>query len=229
MRFVITGANRGIGLELARQIAARGDFVEAGARSPEAAGELQELASREASRVRVHACDVASDTSVGAFAASVGDVPIDVLINNAGVTGKRAGLLDLELGEVMRTFDTNALGPIRVTRALLPNLRRGAGKRVAHISSGLGSISDNTTGGVYGYRMSKAALNMASKSMSVDLRGEGIISVVLNPGWVKTDMGGPSAPTEVEESVRRMLGIIDGLTLEQSGSFIDYRGHTIGF
>jgi NAD(P)-dependent dehydrogenase (short-subunit alcohol dehydrogenase family) len=229
MRFVITGANRGIGLELARQIAARGDFVEAGVREPEAAEELGALAAREAARVRVHTCDVASDTSVRAFAAAVGDVAVDVLINNAGVKGKRQPLAELDFEDAIRTIDTNALGAVRVTRALLPNLFRGEGKRVAHISSGLGSIADNTTGDAYAYRMSKAALNMASRSMAVDLRGEGIISVVLNPGWVKTDMGGPSAPTEVEESVRRMLGIIDGLTIEQSGSFIDYRGHTIGF
>jgi NAD(P)-dependent dehydrogenase (short-subunit alcohol dehydrogenase family) len=229
MRFVITGANRGIGLELARQIAARGDFVEAGVREPEAAEELGALAARAAARVRVHTCDVASDTSVRAFAAAVGDVAVDVLINNAGVKGKRQPLAELDFEDAIRTIDTNALGAVRVTRALLPNLFRGEGKRVAHISSGLGSIADNTTGDAYAYRMSKAALNMASRSMAVDLRGEGIISVVLNPGWVKTDMGGPSAPTEVDESVRRMLGIIDGLTLEQSGSFIDYRGHTIGF
>lgn len=229
MRFVITGANRGIGLELARQIAARGDFVEAGAREPEAAAELRAIAAREPARVRVHTCDVASDTSVRAFASAVGEVAVDVLINNAGVKGKRQALEDLDLEDAIRAIDTNALGAVRVTRALLPSLRRGAGRRVAHISSGLGSISDNTTGDAYAYRMSKAALNMASKSMAVDLRGEGIISVVLNPGWVKTDMGGPSAPTPVEESVRRMLGIIDALTLEQSGSFIDYRGHTIGF
>jgi NAD(P)-dependent dehydrogenase (short-subunit alcohol dehydrogenase family) len=166
---------------------------------------------------------------VKAFAAAVGDVAVDVLINNAGVKGKRQPLAELDFEDAIRTIDTNALGAVRVTRALLPNLFRGEGKRVAHISSGLGSIADNTTGDAYAYRMSKAALNMASRSMAVDLRGEGIISVVLNPGWVKTDMGGPSAPTEVEESVRRMLGIINGLTLEQSGSFIDYRGHTIGF
>jgi len=229
MRFVITGANRGIGLELARQVAARGDFVEAGARDPGAAAGLQVIAEREPARVRVHTCDVASDTSVRAFAAAVGDVAVDVLINNAGVKGKRQPLAELDFEDAIRTIDTNALGAVRVTRALLPNLFRGEGKRVAHISSGLGSIADNTTGDAYAYRMSKAALNMASRSMAVDLRGEGIISVVLNPGWVKTDMGGPSAPTEVEESVRRMLGIINGLTLEQSGSFIDYRGHTIGF
>ena len=130
------------------------------------------------------------------------EAAVDVVINNTGVSGRRAGLGDLDLEDVMRTFNTNALGAVRVTRAFLPHLRRGAGKRVAHISSGMGSISDNTSGGAYGYRMSKAALNMASKSMSIDLRGEGIISVVLNPGWVQTDMGGASAPTRCAGSCR---------------------------
>lgn len=229
MRFVITGANRGIGLEFSRQLAARGDFVEAGARDPGSAAELLAIAAREPARVRVHTCDVASDTSVRAFASAVGEAAVDVLINNAGVKGKRQPLEELDLEDAIRTIDTNALGALRVTRAFLPHLRCGTGKRIAHITSNLASISDNTTGNAYAYRMSKVALNMASKSMAVDLRGEGIISVVLSPGWVKTDMGGPSAPTEVEESVRRMLGIIDALTPEQSGSFIDYRGHTIGF
>jgi NAD(P)-dependent dehydrogenase (short-subunit alcohol dehydrogenase family) len=229
MRFVITGANRGIGLELARQVAARGDFVEAGARDPGAAAELQVIAEREPARVRVHTCDVASDTSVRAFASSVGDVAVDVLINNAGVKGERRPLAEVDLEDALRTFDTNALGPLRVTRAFLANLRRGDGKRVVHMTSALASITDNTTGDAYAYRMSKAALNMASRSMAVDLRGEGILSVVLSPGWVKTDMGGPRAPLSVEESVRGMLGIIDRLTLEQSGLFFDYQGLAIAF
>ncbi len=109
--------------------------------------------------------------------------------------------------------------------ALLPNLRKGERPKVIHISSGLGSIGDNTSGGAYGYRMAKAALNMACRSMAVDLRDAGITAVVFNPGWVRTDMGGADANLSVEESVQGMLAVIDGLTLAQSGCFLDYRGN----
>lgn len=229
MRFIVTGANRGIGLELVRQLAARGDVIEAGARTPSEADELSAITAGAEGRVRVHACDIASDESVRAFAESIGDAPVDILINNAGVLGKMQRFEDLDVEDITRTFSVNALGPVRVARAVLPLLRRGGAKKIAHVSTGMGSITDNTSGGAYGYRMSKAALNMASRSMAVDLRGEGIISVVLNPGWVKTDMGGRGATTPVAESVARMLGIVDRLTLEQSGSFIDFRGHTLSY
>jgi len=222
MQIIITGANRGIGLELARQFLSRGDEVIATARDTAAATELAALPGN----LRVHACDVTSDASVAAFVASLGDLAIDVLINNAGVMGKMQALADLDMADVLHTIDTNALGPLRVTGALLPNLRRAATKKIVHISSGMGSISDNSSGGAYGYRMSKAALNMGCRSMANDLRGEGFIAVVVNPGWVQTAMGGRRAPTPVDESARKMLALIDQLTPAQSGTFLDYRGHT---
>jgi NAD(P)-dependent dehydrogenase (short-subunit alcohol dehydrogenase family) len=132
---------------------------------------------------------------------------------------------DLELGDVGDTFDVNATGALRVSVALLPNIRRGGAKKLVHITSGMGSISDNTSGGYYAYRMSKAALNMMSRSLAVDLRGEGIASYVINPGWVQTDMGGRSAPTPVEESVRGILNEIDRATLADSGEFLNWRGN----
>ena len=224
--WVVTGANRGIGLELVRQLAARGDSVHAGARDPSAAPELGALEKAHGG-VRVHACDVKDDGSVKAMAKAVAGETVDVLVNNAGVMGKMVSLEDLDLTDAMATFDTNALGALRVTRALLPNLRQAKLPRVAHITSGMGSIGDNTSGGAYGYRMSKAALNMANKSMSIDLKERGIICVVVNPGWVQTDMGGAGAPTPVEDSVGRMIALFDELTLARTGSFIDYRGGTL--
>lgn len=221
MRVVITGANRGIGLELARQCATRGDEVFAGVRDPERAGDLRAVQGR----LSIHRCDVTDDATVRAFAAAV-EGPIDLVVDNAGVTGKMQSLEDLDLDDVKRTFDVDALGPIRVSRAFLPHLRRGGGKKLVHVSTGMASIADNTSGGAYAYRMAKAALNMASRSMAHDLRGEGIVSVVINPGWVKTDMGGPSAPTPVEDSVRGILARIDALRLEDSGSFLDWKGGT---
>lgn len=229
MRFIVTGANRGIGLELARQLTARGDTVLAGVRDPVSAEELRSLASSQGSLLQIHACDIASDESARAFAASLGHEPVDVLINNAGIFGKNHGLEELDLDDVARTYNVNALGPIRVTRAVLPLLRKGKTRKIVHITSGMGSVTDNTSGGSYGYRMSKAALNMAAKSMSVDLRPEGILCVVMTPGWVKTDMGGPSAPTDVKESASRMIGMIDKMTLDDTGKFFDFKGGTIPY
>jgi len=229
MRYVVTGANRGIGLELTRQLLERGDMVEAGARDPSTARELAGLGKRPAGKLRVHAVDVSDDASVRAFARSIGDVAVDVLINNAGVLGKMQSLEELDLEDVVHTFRVNALGALAVTRALLPNLRKGSARKVVHVSTGMASISDNTSGGAFGYRMSKAALNIASKSMAVNLRGERIISVVMNPGWVQTDMGGRGAPTPVHESAAGILEVTDALSLEKSGMFLDYRGGTIAW
>ena len=222
MRAIVTGATRGIGLELARQLIGRGDEVEAGVRDPEHALELHAMGAR------VHRLDVTDGASVAAFAGAI-DGAIDLVINNAGYYGGPTQSLrqmadDLALPDVARTFDINAMGPLRVSTALLPQLRRGTGKKLVHVTSGMGSIGDNTSGGYYAYRMSKAALNMMSRSLAVDLRGEGIASIVINPGWVQTDMGGARAPTPVADSVRGILAVIDSLTLEQSGEFFNYTG-----
>jgi NAD(P)-dependent dehydrogenase (short-subunit alcohol dehydrogenase family) len=227
MRIVVTGAGRGIGLELTRQLLTRGEAVEAGVRDPARATGLDELRRAHADRLRVHTCDVADDDSVRSFAEALGREPLDVLINNAGVIGKQQPLEDLDMVDMARTINVNALGPVRLTRALLPLLRKGAARKIAHISSKMGSLADNTSGGSYGYRMSKAALNMASVSMARDLRAAKIASVVLNPGWVRTDMGGKNASTPVAESVRGMLRVIDALTLEASGKFLGFEGDEI--
>lgn len=227
MRHVVTGANRGIGLELVRQLAARGDEVEACARNPADATELAALAG---SKVRIHRLDVTDPASVRALAAALGDSAIDVVFNVAGVYGGPRQSLrqmaeDLELGDVTRTFDVNATGPLRVAVALLPHVRRGTAKKLVHVTSGMGSITDNTSGGYYAYRMSKAALNMMSRSLAVDLRPEGITSIVINPGWVQTAMGGASAPTPVDESVRGILRAVDGATIADSGEFLNWKGN----
>lgn len=227
MHFVVTGANRGIGRELARQLIEGGHSVDATAREPEAATELKAIASRSSGKLRVFQCDVGSDSSVLALARSLESTPIDVVINNAGVYGTDQSLERLDTAAALHTIDVNALGPLRVSRALLPMLRRGQRKFLVHITSGMGSIGDNTSGGSYGYRMSKAALNMASKSMAIDLARERILSVVVNPGWVKTDMGGPGATLAVETSARNILKLIDRLRLDDSGAFFDHTGDRI--
>jgi NAD(P)-dependent dehydrogenase (short-subunit alcohol dehydrogenase family) len=225
MRVAITGANRGIGLELCRQLVARGDTVEAAVRRPDQAAELRALGDR----VRVHRVDVTESASVAALAAAITE-PLDLVINDAGTYGGPRQSLsqladDLALDDVLATYNVNAAGALRVSVALLPHLRRGAGKKLVHITSGMGSIADNTSGGYYAYRMSKAALNMMSKTLAVDLRDDGIISVVINPGWVQTDMGGANAPTPVADSVRGILARVAEVTLEDTGAFLNWKGN----
>jgi len=229
MRIVVTGASRGIGLELVRQLAGRGDTVEACARRPADAGALTALAG---DRVTLHSLDVRDPVSVHSLARSLRDAPIDIVFNVAGVYGGPRQSLgqmaeDLALDEVTSVLDINATGPLRIAVALLPHVRRGATKKLVHVTSEMGSIGDNTSGGYYAYRMSKAALNIMSRSLAVDLRGEGIVSVVINPGWVQTDMGGPGAPTPVADSVRGILREVDRATLADSGEFLNWNGERL--
>jgi NAD(P)-dependent dehydrogenase (short-subunit alcohol dehydrogenase family) len=228
MKIVITGANRGIGLELARQYLARGDSVHVGVRTPDPVGELAALEESSGGRLRISPCDVALETSVRSFAAAVSE-PVDLLINNAGVRSRPDSLEELDLDSATQAFQVNALGALRVTGALLPMLRRSRGAKIVSLSSGLGSIDDNTSGGAYGYRMSKAALNMASRSLANDLRAEGIVSVVISPGWVQTNMGGSEAPLQVSESASGLISVIDRLTLQESGGFFSFRGERIAW
>lgn len=218
---VVTGANRGLGLELCRRFAARGDRVIGTARDPEAATALREL------DVRVEALDVSDRASVDALASRLGGEAVDVLLNNAGAGVGRGSLGSLDEGEIRRLFEINALGPLRVTEALLPNLRASSRRLLAHMTSRMGSIADNTSGGSYAYRASKSALNMLHRSMSIDLASEGFTSVVLHPGWVRTDMGGGAAPLTVEESVEGLLGVLDGLSREDNGAFIAFDGERL--
>jgi len=218
---LVTGANRGIGLELARQLAARGDTVVGTARDPEAAAELRGLGAR------VEELDLASAKSVGAFARRLKGLPIDRLIHNAaiGVAGPAAAEVDAEGLETH--LRVNAVGPFLLTQALLPNLRAGQGKLVIAISSGLGSIAENTTGGWVAYRASKTALHQLMRTFAAELSSEGLLFVLLSPGWVRTGMGGQDAPLSPEQSVRAMLKVMDRLGPKDSGSFFGERGRRI--
>lgn len=223
MRVVVTGTNRGIGLELTRQLLERGDQVEALARDPERAPELLGLRERHRDALSVFACDVTSDASVRAYAQARPRAPVDLLINNAGVYGTSRGLEREEPSSILHVFDVNAVGALRMTQALFGALLQGQGRKVVHLSSGMGSIGGNESGGYYAYRMSKAALNMFAVTLAEEVRKHGLISTVLNPGWVQTDMGGPGAPIPVRDSAAGLLRLIDRLTLADSGKFLDYR------
>lgn len=214
---LVTGANRGIGLELARQLRERGDTVIAACRS--ASDELRSLDVEVVEEV-----DVTSDDAVAHLAHAVGDRTVDVLVNNAGVLSKET-LDDLDFDRIRRQFEVNSLGPLRVTSALLPKMSRGS--KVAIITSRMGSIDDNGSGGSYGYRMSKAAVNMAGVSLAHDLRPAGVAVALLHPGYVKTDMTNNQGNVAPEEAARGLIARIDELSLDESGGFWHQNGEQL--
>lgn len=222
---LITSANRGLGFEFARQYAADGWRVLAACRDPASADALQEIARSSAGRVDVFPMDVTDAASIERAATRLEGTPVDVLINSAGIIGKsgeRVGHIDYEAWR--EVLDVNTLGPLRVTEAFLDNLARSQRKLVVTITSGMGSLAENTSGGYIPYRSSKAAVNMVTRSLAIDLAPRGITCVVINPGWVQTDMGGPNAQITPETSIAAMRRVIDDLGPEQSGRFFDYDG-----
>ena len=215
---LITGANRGLGLEFARQFKARGYHVVGTARKPEEAQALSKLGAQ------VEQLDVADDASARALAGKLKGQPIDILINNAGIIGSKSNSIsDLDFNKMVYTYQVDALGPMRVTQALYENLKQGKGRKVINITSMMGSIAMNF-GGAYDYRASKAALNMLTNTLAKELGKDGFICVVFHPGWVQTDMGGGSAPVTPEQSIAAMIKVIDGLKRESNGKFFDYTG-----
>lgn len=224
--YFITGANRGIGLEMTKQLLEKGNKVVATARDPKKANELNQLATEFSLQLKIIPLDVADQASVDRLPSLLKDYRfIDVLINNAGMYEDRSSFASLDFGDLIQAFNTNTLGAMRVTRSLMSYLMGAEMGKVIHISSQMGSIKDNSSGGSYSYRMSKAALNMFNKSFSVDYPE--LISVVMHPGWVQTDMGGANARTPVQESVQGLLNYIEVFTERDSGCFVDFRGKSI--
>ena len=224
MRVVITGASRGLGLEFTRRYLEAGDQIFALARAPERSHALIGMAG---DRLVCVECDVGDEASIQtAFTAVAASTDgIDLLLNNAATYGAHDDRLQtLQSEEMVRVFEVNTLGPILVTREFLPLLRKGKNPKVVHLTSLMGSIDDNRGGGKYSYRVSKVGLNMASRNMALELAGDRIISVVIHPGWVRTDMGGLGAPLSIEEAVGAMVKTIAGLSQKHSGQFVDRHG-----
>jgi len=218
---LIVGANRGIGLELARQYADSGWSVIGTAREPASAQNLQ------ATGARVFPLDVTDQASVDQLITSLDRIGIDLLIVNAGIQKLMWTLNDIDMAAFEGLLRVNTLGPVRIICALLPSLRLGGQRKVVTLTSELASITDNTKGSFYGYRESKAALNMFTKSLAAELGGEGFVCVALHPGWVKTDMGGPEAPLDVTESVNGLRAVIDSLKPQDNGSYRTHSGATL--
>jgi NAD(P)-dependent dehydrogenase (short-subunit alcohol dehydrogenase family) len=221
LSFVVTGANRGIGLEFACQLQENGAHVIATARKPEEAKDLHNH------NIRVEALDITNPKSVAQLASRLRGTAIDVLINNAGIGLYNNGFETLNMDDVARQFQVNCIGTLRVIQALLPNLKKGNRKLVLTITSRMGSIQDNKEGAGYGYRASKAALNMLNKNLSIEFGPKGLTFVLLHPGWVRTEMGGPHAPLNPRKSVAGMLKVISRLGPKDNGRFLDFRGKPI--
>lgn len=226
--WAITGASRGIGLEFVNQLLQANEQVTALARHISKAEGLQKLLREYPARLKLLEADIKEDLDVDRAVKALEGQAVDILINNAGVylagDGQFPGV-DLDL--IQGTFITNTIGPMRVTKGFLPLLSKSSQPVVANISSMMGSIGDNGSGGSYGYRMSKAALNMFSKGLSIDLPN--IIVLSLHPGWVQTDMGGHQAPLSKEAAVAGLLKVIRGSTTQDSGKFLTYKGESLSW
>jgi short-subunit dehydrogenase len=224
---LITGTNRGIGLEFVKHYIKNNEKVIATCRNRNSAKDLLEL-ENTTNNLSLVELDVSNPNSINNFTSKIAGLPIDTFISNAGVSGpKNIEFGNFDAKEWLDVFNINTIAPLIITQKILKNLRLGKDKKLVFISSKVGSIEDNTSGGMYIYRTSKTALNQVIKSLSIDLKGENFIVVALHPGWVQTDMGGPNALIDTKTSVKGMTEAIDNLTSKNSGKFYNYDGSAI--
>jgi len=226
---MVTGAGRGIGLELCRLLIERGYAVVACPRSAGGA-DLEALAAEHPKRLYQVPMDVRDVGSVTSAVSQIGRrvKKIDLLINNGAIyPDQEVGLERLEMADLLAAYDVNAVGPLRVIRFLLPLLRKGDGKRLVQVTSLMGSIEDNSSGGSYAYRMSKTALNMAVRNLAHELGPEGFICVAVHPGWVKTRMGGAAAPLDVQAASKELLDVALSASAGDSGRVKGPGGQTL--
>ncbi|HTA77822.1 MAG TPA: SDR family oxidoreductase [bacterium] len=231
--FFITGANRGLGLAIAQVALSEGDTVLAAARQPEKSEELKKLKAQYGSHLVLIPLDVVSGASIKEAAVlSAKAVPqVDVLMNVAGISPgpANATLEQVDLEKCREAYEVNVLGPLQITRTFLPLLKKAKNPRVVHFTSGLASLADKGEGGFYAYGVSKTALNMLSRTMSFDLKKDNIVSVVLDPGWVQTDMGGPNAPLKPLEAATPIVKTAKELTMAKSGQFLYHDGRQLNW
>jgi NAD(P)-dependent dehydrogenase (short-subunit alcohol dehydrogenase family) len=221
---LITGANRGIGLELARGYAGAGDRVFAFCRSPGGAEALNALAAASAGRLTVHAMEVADGASIKAAAAALGGAPVDILINNAGVNGGASQSLEsMDFDAWIEALKIMTIGPFRVVQAFLPNLEAAAGAKVMTVTSQMGA-STWSFGGSYAYTSAKAGVNRVTRTLALDLKARDIAVAMIHPGWVRTDMGGAGADIGAEESAEGIRKVIAGFGMADTGAFYKWNG-----
>ncbi|SHI56396.1 NAD(P)-dependent dehydrogenase, short-chain alcohol dehydrogenase family [Hymenobacter daecheongensis DSM 21074] len=239
-RVLITGANRGLGLELTRQYLERGDQVFAACRHPNAATELQALQLQYPDKLILLSLDVTDEASLAA-AHELVDAhaeALDILINNAGILPGHpgAGLGDdpatqrlghLRYQDAMQVLATNAVGPLLVTQQFLELLKKGRKSRIVNISTGLGSLTLKASGSQYHYSASKAAMNMYMRTLAIEAGHDGLVSIMVDPGWMRTDMGGTGAALLPADSARGIIRLADQLHAEENGSFVTWQGKPV--
>lgn len=231
--WLVTGANRGIGLEFVRQLSAEGDSVIAAVRDPAQASQLHELAA-QSPHISIEQLDLDDRNSIASLGERLADRPIDILLNNGGLYGgswdsdsqrQAHDQMDFTLWEqIMRV---NVMAPFQLVQVLRRNLAENGGGLVVNMSSDLGSIANNAQGQSYAYRSSKAALNMVTKGLSVELAAQGIRVISMAPGWTQTDLGGAAAHWPVAESVANQRKVIASLDSNHTGLFIDLLGRAV--
>lgn len=220
--YLITGANRGIGLEMTRQALALGNRVIATCRHPESAKELASLGGS----LDIHTLDVTDDAATTALATRLESLALDVLVNNAGVMAERQSVDDMDYQQWLLSFEINAIAPWRLSLAFAPHLDASPLPRLVTLTSQMGSMERAGSDRV-AYRSSKAAANMAMRTLAKDWQPRGITVCMLHPGWVRTDMGGSDAAVGTPDSAAGLLDVIEGLTLKDTGRFLDYKGDEI--
>ena len=221
---LITGANRGLGLGFVKSFLAKNVNVICTTRNIPGSKELLECKKKHPKNLEILELDLLGENSENTLSDLLSDKPIDIFINNAGVgnSNQRFGVVSsLPWVGVLKV---NLIAPLTVTQSIIENIKKGSDKKIYFLSSQLGSIQDNTSGGMYIYRSSKTALNQVVKSLSVDLKPMGITVISLHPGWVKTDMGGPNAPVSIDESIKGMMKVIDTTDIRNTGTFLNFDG-----
>ena len=233
---LITGASRGLGFELARQYGADGWRVIACARAPANAAGLQAIAGAAPDRITVHTLDVVDHGQIAALARQLDGLPIDVLLNSAGTMGSESfaekGMTLQRFGQTdyddwMRTLRVNVFGPMKMAEAFVEHVAASEQKKIVTLTSIVGSMTQNTFGGLYEYRSSKAAANCIMKCMALDLRRRGIIALPMHPGWVRTEIGGPRGELDAETSVSGLRRVIAGLAIAHAGHFLQWDGREL--
>ena len=221
---LITGANRGLGLGFAKKCLKKNVHVLATVRDIKGSKELLALKERFPDNLEIFELDLLKKKAGYILANFLGDRPIDILINNAGVGSTNQHFEAVSPKPWLEVLKVNLIAPLMVTQSIIDNVKKGVDKKIYFLSSQLGSIADNNSGGMYIYRSSKTGLNQVIKSLSVDLKPQGITVVALHPGWVKTDMGGPNAPVSIDESIDGMMQVIYETDISDTGRFLNHKG-----
>ena len=221
---LVTGANRGLGLGFVTNYLGKNVNVVSTTRDLKSSMELLALKERFPDNLEIFELDLLKESAGDTLANFLGERPIDILINNAGVGSTNQHFEAVSPKPWLEVLKVNLIAPLMITQSIINNVKKGSDKKIYFLSSQLGSIGDNASGGMYIYRSSKTGLNQVVKSLSVDLKPQGITVVSLHPGWVKTDMGGPNAPVSIDESIEGMTQVIHTTDIRDTGRFLNYDG-----